>query len=84
MASVKWSADALQDLERIDKVIARRIVEKIAWFEEHFSDIVPEPLHREFKGLYKIRVGDYRAVYSVHQNIIVIEAVGHRRDVYKS
>ena len=51
MASVKWSADALQDLERIDKVIARRIVEKIAWFEEHFSDIVPEPLNREFRGL---------------------------------
>ncbi|MDO8561931.1 MAG: type II toxin-antitoxin system RelE/ParE family toxin [bacterium] len=83
MASVKWSADALQDLEKIDQIIARRIIEKIGWLEENFSDIVPEPLHRELKGLYKLRIGDFRAVYSTHQGLIIIEAVGHRRDVYK-
>ncbi len=83
MASVKWSPDALLDLERIDPVIARRIVAKVSWLGENFSDIVPERLHRELRSLYKLRVGDYRAVYSIHPNTLVIEEVGHRRDIYK-
>ena len=83
MASVKWSTDALQDLEKIDQIIARRIIEKVMWFESHFTDVVPEQLHRELKGLYKLRVGDFRLVYSIRPTMIVIEAVGHRREVYK-
>ena len=83
MASAKWSTDALQDLEKIDQIIVRRIIEKVMWLESHFTDVVPEQLHRELKGLYKLRVGDYRAIYSIQANSIVIEAVGHRREIYK-
>ena len=83
MASVKWSASALKDLERIDYAIAKRIVAKVVWLEENFADIVPEKLHRDLKDVYKLRVGDYRAVYSARDELIVIEAVGHRRDIYR-
>jgi len=83
MASTKWSRDALEDLEHIDPAIAKRIVQKISWLGENFSSIVPERLREEFSGLYKLRVGDYRVVYAVHDNAITIEAVGHRRDIYK-
>ena len=64
MASVKWSADALKDLERIDSATAERIVEKAKWFEENFNDVIPEKLHGEFRDLYKLRAGDYRIFYS--------------------
>lgn len=83
MASVKWTRDALQDLDAIDRVIARRIIGKVAWFEENFDDIVPEKLHRDLRGFYKLRVGDYRVVYSLQGGLMTIEAVGHRRTVYK-
>ncbi|MGR3220070.1 MAG: type II toxin-antitoxin system RelE family toxin, partial [Candidatus Anammoxibacter sp.] len=35
--------------------------------------------------LYRIRVGDCRVVYSVVNNILLIEVirVGHRKDIYK-
>jgi addiction module toxin, RelE/StbE family len=34
---------------------------------------------------YRIRVGDYRVVYSVHKSALVIEVVrvGHRKEVYR-
>jgi mRNA interferase RelE/StbE len=37
------------------------------------------------KGLYRVRVGDYRIVYSVEDKIItvVIVRVRHRKDVYR-
>lgn len=83
MASVKWSEDAINDLESIDRVIAARIVEKVLWLEKNLESVVPERLRRDLAGLYKLRVGDYRAVYSLNQDNIVIQAVGHRRDVYR-
>lgn len=83
MASVKWSDDALRDLEKLDSVIAERIVAKTIWLEESFSKIVPEMLRRDLKGLYKLRIGDYRAAYSINGEIVTIEMVGHRRDVYR-
>ena len=83
MVSVKWSIDAILNLEELDGLIRERILVKISWLESNFEEITPEPLHRELKGFYKLRVGDYRAVYSIRQDIITIEAVGHRRDIYR-
>lgn len=38
-----------------------------------------------FESTYRVRVGDYRILYSVHEEIRVIAVirVGHRRDVYR-
>ena len=36
-------------------------------------------------GIYRLRVGDYRVLYMVHddQVVVVIVAVGHRRQIYR-
>mgnify|MGYP001580816136 FL=1 len=35
--------------------------------------------------LYRIRVGDYRIVYQIHDDrlIVLVVRIGHRRDVYR-
>ena len=35
--------------------------------------------------VYRVRVGDYRVLYSVHDNLSRLEvvAIGHRKDVYR-
>jgi mRNA interferase RelE/StbE len=35
--------------------------------------------------LYRIRVGNYRIIYSIHDNqlLILVLKIGHRRDVYQ-
>ena len=83
MASVEFKKQALKELDKIDLAIGKRIIEKIFWLEQNFTSIVPERLRYEFRELYKIRVGDYRAVYSINGNVITIEKVRHRREVYK-
>ena len=34
---------------------------------------------------YRLRVSDYRIVYSIHENILTVKvvSVGHRREVYR-
>lgn len=38
-----------------------------------------------FDQLYRIRVGDYRIVYAVEDNrlVVLVVTVGHRREVYR-
>lgn len=34
-------------------------------------------------GQYRFRVGDYRIIFDIAENTIVVLAVGHRKDVYR-
>jgi mRNA interferase RelE/StbE len=35
---------------------------------------------------YRVRVGNYRIIYTIHNDVllIVVVAIGHRRDIYSS
>ena len=82
-ARIEWTEYALDDLAKLDLPIQKRILRKIGWFGRHFNNQTPEPLAGELSGTYKIRIGDWRVIYKLEQDIIVIYAIGHRKDVYK-
>lgn len=87
MYQVELTTEAEADLARLNKTVAQRILKKIRWLAENFEMITPEPLTGEFKGLYKLRVGDYRVLYTFSQTerkVIIIHLIGHRREVYKT
>jgi len=75
---------ASRELERLDKPTGRRIVQRINWLAANLDAIRLEALTGNLAGLYKLRVGDYRVVYEVlwDEEIIVIHAIGHRREIY--
>lgn len=83
MPKVEWEKDALDDLQEIDYPIVKRILNKISWLSQHFDNITPEPLSGDMSGQFKLRVGDWRVVYIIEANAIVIKAVGHRREIYR-
>lgn len=83
MHKVEWTEDALEDLEKLDKPVIKRILNKLTWFSNNFEHITPESLSGELASTYKIRIGDWRVIYTLEENLIVIQAVGHRRDIYK-
>jgi mRNA interferase RelE/StbE len=76
---------ATRELARLDRAVGRRIVERINWLATNLDTINPEPLTGDFSGLYKFRVGDYRILYEIlhDEQMIVIHAVGHRREIYR-
>lgn len=83
MPKVEWDKEALDDLEKIDRPIVKRILHKISWFSQYFDAVTPEPLSADMAGLYKLRVGDWRVIYEIGKDVIIIRAVGHRREIYK-
>jgi mRNA interferase RelE/StbE len=83
LVQIEWTDGALKDLEKLDKPVARRILRRITLLSKNFQSIVPEPLTGEWKGTFKLRIGDWRAVYTVEGNTIVIQFIGHRSEIYK-
>jgi len=84
MYQVEFRPKAAEDFEKLDEAIAARLLIKLRWLAENFESVKPEPLTGPFAGLFKLRVGDYRAVYSVdrEKKMLTVRLVGHRRDIY--
>ncbi|MCX6638934.1 MAG: type II toxin-antitoxin system RelE/ParE family toxin [bacterium] len=61
------------------------MLRKIKWLAENFDAISPEELAGPWKGVFKLRVGDYRILYTGDRlkQDIVIHFIRHRREVYK-
>ncbi len=85
MVTVVFTPQAEENLTKLDKKVARRVFKKIRWLSENFETITPEPLTGQWQGVNKLRVGDYRILYTVEdaEETLVIRLVKHRRDVYK-
>ena len=74
---------ALRALRKLD----RQIAERIKTATEALRDDPRPPGAKMLTGshgLWRIRVGDYRIVYTIddQRNVVRVAAVGHRRDVY--
>jgi mRNA interferase RelE/StbE len=75
---------ALRALRKLDRQIAERIK---AATEALRDDSRPAgaKMVTGSHGLWRIRIGDYRVVYTVddQRRVVRVAAAGHRRDVYE-
>ena len=83
MLKVEWTDKAVRDLEKLDKPVAARIIKKITWFISNSDKVTPEHLSGDFKGMFKLRIGDWRVIYTLKDNRAVIQFIGHRKDIYE-
>ena len=74
---------ALKEIEHLPKRELKAILEKIAFLTDDPRPYGYEKLSGEEK--YRIRCGDYRILYSIEDEVLVvyIVKVGHRKDVYR-
>jgi len=73
------------DLASLDRAVPNRVFKKLSWLAENFERLTPEPLGGELAGLFKLRVGSYRAVFSFSKEarLITVHLVAHRARIYK-
>ena len=84
--SVALTAAAEEDLRRLDPPVADRVIEKLRWLAENADTVRVEKLSGRWRGVCKLRVGDYRVIYtrdSATQRIVV-HFIRHRSAVYKT
>ena len=75
-----WDEKAHSDLEKLEKIIARRIFKKVSELKEspYSKDVI------KLKGEegFRLRVGDYRVILTIEKDKISILKVGHRKNIY--
>ena len=72
-----------KELDRLPDEIANRILARLSLLETN-----PRPADvKKLKGrdAWRIRIGDYRVIYEIHDRIlqIIVVTIGHRREVYR-
>lgn len=74
---------AIRALRKLDPPVRRRIQGAIALLAEDPRPPASRPLRG--RSGYRVRVGDYRIIYTVEDGVllVVVVTLGHRRDVYE-
>ncbi len=69
---------------KLDSQIQARIIKKLEFVISTLNPLeFAEPLTQNKIGQYRFRIGDYRVIFDVEDETIIVLTVGHRRDVYK-
>lgn len=77
MSQILYSKQALKFLQKQDAVTAKRIVGAI--------NRLPSGDVKKLQGMsgYRLRVGDYRIIFSKNGEVLLIEKIDSRGQVYK-
>jgi mRNA interferase RelE/StbE len=82
---IEFAPAADRDFRALAEDVRRRLRPRIDALAENPRPHGVETLEGE-KNLYRIRVGDYRIIYQIRDDVLVvlIVRIGHRREVYRN
>lgn len=82
MSDVLLTRRAVKDLDRLEPPVRARIVRSL-------RDLASNPLRRARKlsdprlGTYRLRVGDWRVIFDIDGDSVLVLRIGHRREIYR-
>lgn len=80
--SVAYKASVERDLRRLDRKAAVRVITALEARLGRDPD-AGEPLKGDFAGLFRLRIGEYRVIYSKTGPGVLVLRIAHRKDVYR-
>jgi mRNA interferase RelE/StbE len=78
MYKLDFSDEGKAALASLDKIVAQRVLDKLKWFLQNIEAVNFKPLGGNLSGMYKLRVGDWRVIYEVSQNVTVHNVASER------
>lgn len=80
--SFQYKRSVAKDLKNLDKADAKRVLDKLERELKKDPD-AGEQLKGKFSGLLRLRIGDYRVIYTKTKEGVLVLLISHRRDVYQ-
>ena len=79
---IEYKTSVYHDIKKLDTGIAKRVIDELedTLSSEHNRG---DGLTGQFKGLFKLRVSDYRVIYSKTRECALILRIGHRSKEYR-
>jgi len=83
MVEVVLGPEAQRQVQRLPPTIRLRLIRVLRDLEQWPSVSGAKPLRGSRAGSFRKRTGDYRVVFHMVGQKLVIESVGHRKDIYE-
>jgi len=77
-----YTQKAVRDIDRLDAGVKKRIGTTLLRFKDNPIQCAERLTDPEL-GSYCFRIGDYRVIFDIEDNDIVVLCVGHRKEIYK-
>lgn len=81
MKAITYTATALKQMKALDKPVARQIVSKIRQYAADPKSLANQVKHLKGSGFLRLRVADYRVIFSEDGQVVAVIAIGHRKDI---
>jgi len=83
--NIEWKHSARKELKKLPKTMIAKVIGSV---EELAKNPFPNGSRKIIgaEHTYRIRIGEYRILYSVESGklVIVVLRIGHRKDIYKN
>ena len=79
---IEWTPAALGDVAGLDKVMAQRVKQSLSRFAESGTGNVKR-LHGFDPPEFRLRVGDYRVLFHITHDLLIVLRVRNRKDAYR-
>ncbi|MCH7722617.1 MAG: type II toxin-antitoxin system RelE/ParE family toxin [Bacteroidetes bacterium] len=79
---IKFKKSVYKDLSKVPSEEAKTILNKIDMLLAEKPTMLPA-LKGKFKGMRRMRVGSYRIIYVIIEDVVLVLRIHHRKDVHK-
>jgi mRNA interferase RelE/StbE len=79
---IEWLDEAKADVRRLDRATALRLFDGILHYARTGGGNI-EPLHGDMAGAFRLRLGDYRVLFALQDDVMRIFGVRNRREAYR-
>lgn len=84
MFDYQFTKTSLRRFKKLSGDIQLRIIEKLDFFCQQEDPLsFAQPLTKSDLGQYRFRIGDYRVVFDLEEENLVIHGVDNRKDIYR-
>lgn len=81
---IVFAGSSKKDLDKLEQTTRKRIAKKLQFFIDQEDPLVySRQLVHSSIGSYRFRVGHYRIVFDLDNNVLQVVSIKHRKDVYR-
>jgi mRNA interferase RelE/StbE len=79
-----YKKPAVKEIQKLPEQIKKRLKAKLEWFANQSDPReFSKPLTKPADAQYRFRIGNYRVLFDIEDEKIVVLYIQHRREVYR-
>lgn len=82
MKVITYSTTAQKQIKALDKPVRVRIIAKIEQYADNPQSLANQVKQLTGRDYLRLRVGDYRVIFTEDLQVVAVIAVSHRKDIY--